>query len=159
MSTTPIDFSPTPYVQRPIRPTGIREANGWTFKTYRIAAPGLQHDPALYAEVWRVAEAAMPVPAITPGRPGIAFAIEHRGRGIDYFVLAWWDRENELPIRIWVRPQAPGERWRPAEGSESVCVWDMQVVAFERDAYVETMLKPGGTPDRSAYLARQLERG
>lgn len=54
-------------------------------------------------------------------------------------MLCWWDRENELPIRVFVR-QHDGSPWRPAQGSESVCVWDLQVICFERDAYVHTVM-------------------
>jgi hypothetical protein len=112
-------------------------------------------DAASFEQAWVSAHAALPRPARSAVRPGIGFAIEHHGRGMDYFVLAWWDRENELPIRIWVRTHDAQAMWRPARESESVCVWDLQVLTFERNAFVDTLL--AGTPDaEQAYLNHQL---
>ena len=80
----------------------------------------------------------LPQPAHASGRPGLGFVVCHQGCTGDYIVLSWWDRENELPIRVFVRE---GESWRPARDSESVCVWDLEVIWHERCAYVETMLR------------------
>ncbi|HZE88141.1 MAG TPA: hypothetical protein VE404_01270 [Verrucomicrobiae bacterium] len=90
----------------------------------------------------------------SPGRPGLAFAIAHQGRGANYVVVCWWDRENELPTRVFVEESG---RWRPAEGSESICVWDLQVLWFERETYVATLLAEPVERGRDTYLARHLE--
>jgi hypothetical protein len=75
-------------------------------------------------------------------------------------VLAWWDNENELPLRVFVRELEGDSQWRAARGVESFCVWDLQVIAFERDAYVATLL--AGSPDVAgatrAYLGAALVR-
>ena len=83
----------------------------------------------------------------------------HRARNVVH-VLRWWDRENELPIRVWVAEQDGGPpRWRPAQGSESVCVWDLDVIWHERQASVRTLLAKHPAPDAdSAYLDDVLER-
>ena len=67
-------------------------------------------------------------------------------------VLAWWDRENELPVRVFVKPKGEAE-FRAARGSESFCVWDLRVIAAERGAYVNTVLAAHG-PDVEGYLYR-----
>lgn len=86
------------------------------------------------------------------GCPGLGFLIAHQGRTGDYAVIAWWDRENELPMRVFVRRS--GEAWRPAQDNESICVWDLEILWAERQAWVETMLTPGGGGEE-AYLARE----
>jgi len=48
--------------------------------------------------------------------------------------------------------------WRPANDSESVCVWDLEVLWRERQAYVATVLRPGGS-DIEAYLATDAVHG
>lgn len=101
-----------------------------------------------------MARALLPQPPSTPARPGIAFAIAHHGKTADYAVLAWWDRENELPIRVFVRPPSAGARWRPARESESVCVWDLEIIWEEREAYVETMLAKNGAGRQKEYVDR-----
>lgn len=49
-----------------------------------------------------------------------------------------WDRESELPTRVSVASKSPPGAWRAATG-ESFCVWDMEVLWFERQAYVATL--------------------
>jgi hypothetical protein len=68
-------------------------------------------------------------------------------------IVCWWDRENELPTRIFIR--AEGE-WRPASGGESFCVWDLRVMWWEREAYVHTMLA-GRTDALNHYLTNTAE--
>ena len=134
-----------PYAPRPIRFQGLVRREGWILKRYTVTLATARAEPA--PEGWseftqgrELAFAALPAPARTAVRPGVGFVIEHRGAGADYVVLGWWDRENELPVRIMVRDHEPQAQWRTARTSESFCVWDLQVIGFERDAYVKTVL-------------------
>lgn len=79
----------------------------------------------------------------------------HRGRDVDYVVQAWWDRENELPVRVYVRDDGP---WRAARNGESFCVWDLEIMNHERNAYVETVLS-GEANGPEAYLGRIFAAG
>ena len=47
-----------------------------------------------------------------------------------------------------------GDDWRRAGPSESFCVWDLEVIAHERDAYVETVLAGPGGSGAGGYLER-----
>ncbi len=128
-----------PFEPRSIEFLRIDEHDGWSVKLYSIALDAPAVDEDAFTSGFDLALGALPQPATTQERPGAAFCIMHQGCGADYVVLGWWDRENELPMRIFVRP--PDEHaWRPARGGESFCVWDLQVIAFERDAYVATVL-------------------
>jgi hypothetical protein len=63
---------------------------------------------------------------------------------------------NECFLDLRVREQREGARWREAR-DESFCVWDLEVIWHERNAYVEHMLKPAtARPDR--YLVDFLDR-
>ena len=155
-----------PFAPRPIRFRDVLTHDGWRLKRYAISAGpaagvvDAHADVAIadwpeFAEGRALALGALPMPAETTGRRGVGFLVEHRGAGADYLVLGWWDRENELPVRVVVRDHAPGAVWRPARASESFCVWDLQVMGFERDAYVATVLAPGTQGDAAAhYLTR-----
>jgi hypothetical protein len=136
-------FAPVRFAPRRAWSLGLRTERDWRVKTYAIVAHGAL-DSARFAPGWKLALAALPEPAATAERPGIALAIAHQGRTGDYLVLAWWDRENELPLRGFVRD---GDRWRAARGSESICVWDLELLWREREAYVATVLGEGG-PER-----------
>src|SRR5687768_16902326 len=116
-----------PYAPRPIRFLDVETHAGFALKRWWI---DLQEAPAPdeteWAEAVGMAVAALPL-VQAEGRPGVGFLILHRGRGADYLVLGWWDRENELPLRVFVRyPGSDDDQWRAARGGESVCVWDLE---------------------------------
>lgn len=146
-------FHPTNrYAPRDVHPLGIARHGDWALKQYAITLTGVGFDPDRFAEPMALAAGALPTPAATAHRPGIAFTIAHQGADADYLVLCWWDRDNELPMRIWVSaPARDGGRWSPARGAESLCVWDLGLVWFERQAFVRTMIGRG-TPDAHEYL-------
>jgi hypothetical protein len=140
------------YAARPVRFLGLARPTDYQIKKYSIvyAAPFRADD---FAAGFRLVFETLPRPAVADGRPGVGFAIAHQGNGADYAVLGWWDNENELPLRVVVRPQAPDATWRPARDSESVCVWDLDVIWFERQSYVHTVLSGGTVED---YLQRRM---
>ena len=142
------------YTPRPIRFAGVATYGDWRIKRYRIRHPDTDFEETRFSEATSLVAAELPLPATTDMRPGVGFLIEHQGRGADYVVLGWWDRENELPLRVWLRT-ATEPAWRRAAGAESICVWDLQVIWHEREAYVGTLL--GGKEHREAtdrYLTR-----
>lgn len=139
----------TPYQPRPVLFQGVDAHDGWRIKRYAIHLPGETFDAERFRPVLPLALAALPRPATAPGRPGGAVVITHQGAGVDYLILGWWDRENELPIRVWVRD---GAGWRTAQGGESVCVWDLGVLWSEREAWVRHGMKTDG-PDLDRWAA------
>jgi hypothetical protein len=150
-----------PYAPRRVRSHGIRDANGWRLKLYSIVRDGSAPDWTTFEPGIASAVDALPTPARAPGRAGLGFVIAHAGRDVWYTVLGWWDRENELPLRVWVaeRDASSVPRWRQAQGSESVCVWDLDVIWHERQAYVDTMLSnQDGDWAEHEYLSRVIER-
>ncbi len=143
-----------PFAPRPIEFLRIAEHAGWRIKLYSIVYDSRPFEEATFEGGLRLALDALPQPAVNRSRLGVGFCILHRGRGADYAVLGWWDRENELPFRVFVR--APEEtEWRASRQSESFCVWDLQIITFEREAYVATILaSPARSP--AEYLSMVL---
>ena len=141
------------YAPRPIRFDGVHAFGAWRVKTYVITHGERPFARARFDGAERLARGALPE-TVAPERPGAAFLVLHQGNGADYAVLGWWDRENELPLRVWIRD---GEEWRAARGGESLCVWDLQVVWHEREAWVATVLADGDAAAVDAYLARALD--
>lgn len=89
---------------------------------------------------------------------GVGFVGVHGGRGENQVFLDRWVDENELLHDYVVsRPDRPAEL-RPAPPDyNSVCVWDLAVQAWERDVWVECVMKRPHRPDFEAYLGRTLE--
>lgn len=94
-----------PFAPRPVRPLASVTRGGWRLKRYAIT-----HDPATEPDLARFSDgvaralAELPRPAVSGERPCVGFVILHHGRGADYVVLGWWDRANELPLRVFLRP-------------------------------------------------------
>jgi len=143
----------TPYQPRPLTFLSVETLAGYRLKVYSICYGDAAFDRSRFAGGCELARAALPQPAITRDRPGVGFAILHQGRTGDYIILCWWDQENELPLRVFVRGS---DGWRPAKEHESVCVWDLRIVWWEREAYVATMMA-GRADGLEAYLARVAE--
>jgi hypothetical protein len=88
------------------------------------------------------------------GISGVGFAICHRGRGAEYLVVGTWQNENELPLRVWTRDFGAAG-WTRRTDDAGACVWDLEVIAFERDAYVAHVLE-GARGDLDGYLAATM---
>jgi len=145
------------YEPRPIRFLGLRALRDWRLKVYSVVYGAAPLDAGHFEKALAQFSATLPSPAAAAGRPGVGFVIFHQGRTGRYMVMCWWDHENELPIRVFVSP--PGSSmWRPATDGESVCVWDLQVIGAERDAYVREVLTAGGA-GLAGYLAAGFQAG
>ena len=143
-----------PYQPRPLAFLGVESVAGYLLKVYTI-----RHDVSRafkrerFADRWEVAGGELPQPAVADRRPGVGFAILHQAQGDDYLIMGWWDRQNELPTRVFLRGE---QGWRAAQGGESFCVWDLRVMWWEREAYVGTVLA-GSRNAVGAYLAMVIE--
>jgi hypothetical protein len=162
-----------------VRFLGVREHDHYQIKTYSILHASQRYSPDTFESGFRFAASHLPRSAAPPAsphprpRPGLAFAILHQGLTGDYFILAWWDRENELPLRVFVREPDeqpaganPGAsaHWRPASATngESICIWDLHILWHERQAYIATLLNSAWSPNQRdeavrEYLARGFE--
>ena len=137
------------YAPRPIGFHGLESVGGHTLKVYSIHYGDGPFDAVRFKGAWALAAESLPSADIDAGRPGAGFVILRQAETGDYFILCWWDNENELPTRVFVRGD---DGFRPARGGESFCVWDLRIIWSEREAYVATALagREGGI---EAYLA------
>ena len=134
----------------------LEEREGWRIKVYAIVYGDQPFDTKVHEEGLQVAIKALPQPAVCEFRPGVGFAICHQRCGVHYLVLGWTDRINEMSTRFSVSEFGANKTWRPAQGSESVCVWDIEVIWFEKQAYVRTILTNDG-PNLDEYLSQTLQ--
>jgi hypothetical protein len=116
-------------------------------KHYGIAANGDAPRPELAAATRRAAADAVPDGAY-------GFTIAHDAASAGLAIVYWWANENEVHSRYFVSPlDDPGALER-AEGTGMACVWELEVIDFERRAWLEDVLKDG---DPERYLERALE--
>ncbi len=145
------------YRPRPIRCQGLWEHDGWTMKVYGIDYSGGTPRSALVEAAKDRAAALLPVPATTSARYGLGFLCAHQGRTADVAFVSWWEHEDELHHHMFIGEPESRAGLRPAHADElTACTWDLALIAFERDAWVNLILQATGTPDSSAYLSAQL---
>ncbi len=145
------------YRERRIRCQGLWESDGWTMKVYGIAYDREEPQRTLVDAAKRAAASVLPQPATTSSRYGLGFVCAHQGRTVDVAFVDWWEDEDELHHHMFIWEPAPQHRLRPARPDElTACSWDLAVIAFERDAWVRTILKSARGAEPSAYLSAQL---
>ena len=87
-----------------------------------------------------------------PDAPG--FTIAHDAKFAGLGLVYWWESENELHVRHHAAPLDDPGALRPLEGTGMACVWELEVIDFERRAWLEDMLIDGSL---DAYLERALD--
>lgn len=136
------------YRPRPIASLPAKtDADG--IKLYTIAPEGKAVDASRYLPRLRAMKQARPV----AWRDTPAFAICHEGASARYLVLGWWGNSNEMFIAV-AAEDASG--WVEDLSRYSFCLWDMEVMWHERNAFVERMY--GTEPSLDAYRADRFRQ-
>ncbi|UCH25782.1 MAG: hypothetical protein JSV66_17955 [Trueperaceae bacterium] len=144
------------YQPRSIRFVELYEALGWRLKIYSILHSERVLDQELFSTAKETALAFLPQPAITKSHYGVGFLSAHRGSSYDFVTIAYWSYETELRFQTYMRPSSDSYQLEALTASElSNDVWDLKLLAFEREAWVDSMLQRE-KPDLDAYLSMRL---
>ncbi|MCK6585325.1 MAG: hypothetical protein L6Q49_19670 [Anaerolineales bacterium] len=148
-----------PYQKRPIRFLELWEKDGWRLKVYSLAYQmplARQHVvETSKAIMWKhLQEVARDKPHYSVGFIGI-----NDGRGAIFSLVDFWADENELHHHVFVSPKEEVEKleYRTPMGL-TACVWDAALLAFERQAWVDTMLNNPNEPSLEQYLLTQMNQ-
>jgi hypothetical protein len=116
-------------------------------KHYGVAVSGGPPRAELAAATRQAAADAIPEGAF-------GFTIAHDAATAGLGLVYWWENENEIHQRVFAAPIDDPGRLAPADGTGMACVWELEVIDFERRAWLEDVLKRG---DTERYLERALE--
>ena len=130
------------YEPRRIGPLG-REG---LMKHYGIALHGGMPREALVAATAAKAREVVPEGAF-------GFTIAHDAATAGLALVYWWANENEIHRTFFASPHDDPGAVAPYESTGITCVWEMEVLDFERRAWLEDVLQ---RDDREAYLRRTL---
>ena len=128
------------------RSISLLERDG-RLKHYGIALHDQVPRPALAAATRRVAHEVVPDGAF-------GFTIAHDAASAGLGIVYWWANENEIHQRVFASPLDDPGALQPADGSGMACVWELEVIDFERRAWLDEVLKRG---DAGRYSERVLE--
>ena len=143
------------YTPRPVRFLRMERVGDWRMKIYGIAMPGQAPRRDLVEEsVWKATEV-LPKDPRAEGREGVGFVTVHDGSTCAFSMIYWWHGVNELHQRLYVSPLDDPKAMTPIDPQPAGCVWELEVVDFERRAWLEDVLKNPSGPDIEAYLSRR----
>ncbi|MFO0582439.1 MAG: DUF1272 domain-containing protein [Anaeromyxobacter sp.] len=138
-----------PFTARARRYHGVAVLGEWRVKRYALwSVERAPPDAAALDEALRLARAVLDRAA----RGGLGFVILHHGRDGDYLLVDWWSDEDVLNHRLLVRPTGEPAFRDPRQASWLACVWELELVAGERDLWVETTMADPPRP----YLERHV---
>lgn len=147
------------YVPRKVNPRPVIAVNGYRLKPYEIyfdeAVKGRIEDDELQG----IISPCLPV-SDDPLDHGIGFVMVHFARDGNYLLLSRWYGGNMLKHDLFELKQTAGG-WQVISLESTgivACVWELQVIACERQTWICTAMAKGGTEASfSAYLNTTLE--
>src|SRR6201986_2544949 len=82
------------------------------------------------------------------------FTVAHDAKLAALAIVYWWENENELHARYFQAPKDDPGELEEVTGTGMACVWELEVIDFERRAWLEDVLIGD---DPAAYLAHVLD--
>lgn len=87
----------------------------------------------------------------------IAFLIIHEGRDGVWTLLNWWIGENMLQsVTFYTSFDDANQFEETPQTGGMACVWELEVINFERKMWIEHILKKAEKPDFAGYLQETL---
>ena len=143
------------YAPRALRFVELLSINDWRMKLYGIAWKGDLPRPELLDAAKRIAIEVLANE--TANNYKIGFVGAHDGQNADFVFVDFWGNENELFHRVYLARSNDPDTLAPANGSDpSVCIWDLHLQSFEREAWIKHILRKPNPPDFDGYLAERL---
>ncbi|HYH08159.1 MAG TPA: isochorismatase [Thermoanaerobaculia bacterium] len=145
------------YRSRVIEPLPLWEPDGWRIKPYVIRYGDAGAGAVDVVAVARETLVARLPPIGDTDHYGVGFAGLHFGRTANFIFIDWWACENELHHHVFVSSLASPSAFRDATASGlAACVWDLELIWFERQAWTRHALGPPGQRSVAAYLAERI---
>ena len=87
----------------------------------------------------------------------VGFIGAHDGQNACFVFVDFWGNENELFHRVYLSRRNEPQSLAAAKSLDSsVCVWDLHLQNFEREAWIKHILRKPTAPDFDAYLVEHL---
>jgi hypothetical protein len=143
------------YEARSLRFIELLRIDDWRLKLYGIAWRRELPRPKLLEAAKRIA--AEQLRDAAPSNYKVGFVGAHDGRTACVVFVDYWGNENELFHRVFLSRSGDPNALISAKSSDSsVCVWDLRLQSFERNAWIKHVLCKSSTPDFRAYLDERL---
>jgi hypothetical protein len=151
----PVMYEFNPYRPRPVRFVELWSPDEWQVKIYSIVEKGEFVDDPYVLKAKEIA-----IETLGKRSPethhGCAFVTIHIASMFNQIIVDWWAKENELRHLVFKADQkAPDNFANITCSGEAFCVWELKVIGFERDAWIEHVLERD-PPSIDNYLTARL---
>lgn len=146
------------YQTRPIRFIELHEHQDWMIKIYSIS---IKSERVLSTHIELAKQQLNEWLKLSKNYPlttyRLATLIIHEGREGCFAILNWWIDDNMLQNHVFVAIHEDPDHFKLFSDKGIItCVWELAVIWFERNAWVEHVLKQSDQPNFDAYLNSQL---
>ncbi|MGI9552902.1 MAG: hypothetical protein ACR2MT_16980 [Aurantibacter sp.] len=88
----------------------------------------------------------------------MAFAMAHEAREGVLILLCWWTGGEMVETKIFFSDYSTPDKIEPSPFKDKalVCIWELEVFAHERKAWIDHVLSKATDPDIDAYLGSYL---
>ena len=133
----------------------LREVNDWKVKVYTISKTGQFDHPVFYQNVINQLEGWLSMEnGFNASHENTAFLILHAGSEGIFSLINWWVGENMLNTHIFLTdPNEPHTFKKISGDGLSPCIWELEVINYERVAWTKHVLKQHASPDFHTYLS------
>ncbi len=157
----------TIYTPRPIRFLGVVDGSACGVLNSKVKLYGVTAREGRQIPGWELIRAATLVafdrlpkpamPSISESPLSVAVACVHETKGPVFLLTGVWANENELRTSVVeLNLQKPGGVISAGSSHMPLCTWDLAILAFERDAWVNTVLKNPTPAAIEAYFSHVL---
>jgi hypothetical protein len=143
-----------PYLPRTIQCTDLYHAQGWKLKVYSILHPDKTLNDQLTETAKQTALDFLP-DSTEPGHYGVGFISVHQGKSYDFVTVGYWTYSTELRHQSYMKASSATATLTAISTELSSDVWDLRLLAFERDAWVSEVLMANAS-SVDTYLNKQL---
>jgi hypothetical protein len=143
-----------PYQSRTISFTDLYTSQGWKLKIYTILHPDKTLNTQLLEAAKQTALSFLP-DSSEPGHYNVGFISVHQGKSYDFVTVGYWTYSTELKHQSYMRASSATSTLAPITTELSSDVWDLRLLAFERDAWVNTVLNVSAA-NTDNYLNERL---
>lgn len=132
--------------------------NNWQIKVYKFTfRETFQADEILEKAIAKLPEWLETAKTLNFEIYHIGFLMIHEGRDGIWCILSWWLGENMLrSLTFSTSTASPNDFTLNPQKGGMVCVWELEVINFERKMWIEHILKKAENPDFAGYLNEKM---
>lgn len=142
----------TPYRPRSIRFIEWWEIDGWTMKVYGISSQSEYPKQECIVLGKKIALEQLHTITVPTEIYHLGFIIVHETANGIFILIDYWTGENMLCSHAYFKENDSPTVSDLTPSGLTACIWELRVIHFERDAWVEHVLLNDQAPDKTTYV-------